>query len=334
MPVAPRPTRASLAQTLLHLGLTGGLAATAVAGVAVASAPSSGPQATPLPRISHTAATVPSLPYLPDLLTMGSTGSYVRLAQGQLGVAADGVFGPITEGAVTRFQSTHGLAVDGVIGPVTWAALARSAPAAPTSGASTVSTHPLLRYGDSGSAVATAQRHLGITADGAFGPVTRAAVRAFQSAHGLAIDGVIGAHTWAALGDAGSWHYGGNGSPSASSLGAQALQVAAEQAGVPYAYGGASPSAGFDCSGLVKYVFAQLGHGLPHSADMQYHAVRHVSKSDLQVGDIIFIPNSRGYITHDGIYAGDGDWWVAPHTGEVVQKQRIYTSHYFVGRVG
>jgi cell wall-associated NlpC family hydrolase len=314
----------------LHLGLTGGLAATAVVGVAASGSASAATGTTALPRVSDTAVTVPSLPDLHGLLMIGSRGSYVRLAQGQLGVATDGIFGPITRGAVIRFQSSRGLTVDGIIGPVTWAALGRSAPTT-----SHPSAHPLLRQGDRGGAVADVQRRLEISADGVFGPVTLSAVRAFQSAHGLVVDGVVGAHTWSALERVGSWHYGGGSASvaSASSVGARAVALASQQAGVPYVYGGASP-AGFDCSGLVKYVFGQLGYSLPHNADMQYHAVRHVAKSNLQVGDIVFMPNSRGYITHDGIYAGNGYWWVAPHTGEVVQKQRIYTSRYLVGRVG
>ena len=59
---------------------------------------------------------------------------------------------------------------------------------------------PLLKQGSSGAAVVDLQRHLGIPADGAFGPQTRAAVVSFQSSHGLASDGVVGSRTWSALG--------------------------------------------------------------------------------------------------------------------------------------
>jgi peptidoglycan hydrolase-like protein with peptidoglycan-binding domain len=331
MPAHRRP-RPPFRRTLLRqLGISGGLAATAVAGVAVTTAAAAPASAQPsaMPRVAHTAVSVPSLPYLPRLLMIGSRGSYVTLAQGQLGVATDGVFGPVTRSAVRRFQSAHGLAVDGVIGPVTWGALGRSAPAPAHHASRSSSTHPLLREGSRGAAVESVQRDLGVSADGVFGPVTRSAVVRFQSSRGLSVDGVVGPQTWRAL-DSGARPV----SHPSSSLGARAVRIASEQGGIPYAYGGASPSAGFDCSGLVKYTFGQLGHNLPHSADMQYHAVRHVSKSNMRPGDIVFIPNSNGYITHDGIYAGGGYWWVASHAGTVIHKQRIYTSHYYVGRVG
>jgi cell wall-associated NlpC family hydrolase len=90
--------------------------------------------------------------------------------------------------------------------------------------------------------------------------------------------------------------------------------VAMRYLGVPYVWGGASPS-GFDCSGLVMYAFAQIGISLPHSSYAQYGYGTAVSRGDLQPGDIVFFDG----LGHVGIYVGGGSFIHAPHTGDVVK---------------
>jgi cell wall-associated NlpC family hydrolase len=85
--------------------------------------------------------------------------------------------------------------------------------------------------------------------------------------------------------------------------------------GVPYVWGGASPSSGFDCSGLTTYVFAQIGVSLPHNAAAQYGHGTPVDRSQLQPGDLVFF-NGLG---HNGIYIGGGSFIHSPHTGDVVK---------------
>jgi cell wall-associated NlpC family hydrolase len=102
--------------------------------------------------------------------------------------------------------------------------------------------------------------------------------------------------------------------PPSSTLGGQAVAIAEQYLGVPYVWGGASPD-GFDCSGLVMYVYAQLGVSLPHNALAQYGALPHVPTSDLEPGDLVFF---YGF-GHVGIYIGGGMIIHAPHTGTVVQ---------------
>src|SRR5207249_8329408 len=75
--------------------------------------------------------------------------------------------------------------------------------------------------------------------------------------------------------------------PPSSTIGGQAVAIAEQYLGVPYVWGGASPS-GFDCSGLTMYVYAQLGVSLPHNAAAQYSVLPHVSESDLEPGDLVF----------------------------------------------
>jgi cell wall-associated NlpC family hydrolase len=100
--------------------------------------------------------------------------------------------------------------------------------------------------------------------------------------------------------------------------------------GVPYRWGGASPS-GFDCSGLVMYAFAQVGVGLPHSSYAQYGMGSAVPRSDLQPGDLVFFDG----LGHVGIYVGGGSFIHAPHTGTVVQISSLsgwYASTYVGAR--
>ncbi len=115
----------------------------------------------------------------------------------------------------------------------------------------------------------------------------------------------------------GTGSYGGP-APPASSLGGKAVQIAEQYLGVPYVWGGASPS-GFDCSGLVMYVYAQLGVSLPHNAAAQYASLPHVSLSDLQPGDLVFF---YGF-GHVGIYVGGNTVIHAPHTGAVVSFENM-----------
>jgi cell wall-associated NlpC family hydrolase len=94
----------------------------------------------------------------------------------------------------------------------------------------------------------------------------------------------------------------------------EAATIALRYLGVPYVWGGASPS-GFDCSGLVMYVYAQIGISLPHFAAAQYALGTPVARSDLQPGDLVFFDG----LNHVGIYIGDGQFVHAPETGDVVK---------------
>ena len=97
----------------------------------------------------------------------------------------------------------------------------------------------------------------------------------------------------------------------------QAASIALRYLGVPYVYGGASPSPGFDCSGLVMYVYAQLGISLPHYTVAQWNATQPVSSPS--PGDLVFFDG----LGHVGIYIGNGQMVDAPHTGSVVRIDSI-----------
>ena len=109
-----------------------------------------------------------------------------------------------------------------------------------------------------------------------------------------------------------------------------AVGIAMQYLGVPYVWGGASPS-GFDCSGFVMYVYAQVGVSLPHYTGAQYAMGVPVSQSDLQPGDLVFF-NGLGHV---GIYIGGGQMIHAPHTGDVVKVSSLtgwYASTYVGAR--
>jgi len=99
--------------------------------------------------------------------------------------------------------------------------------------------------------------------------------------------------------------------------------IAMQYLGVPYVWGGASPS-GFDCSGLVMYVYAQVGVSLPHYTGAQWQMGVPVAYSDLQPGDLVFFDG----LGHVGIYIGGGEFIHAPHTGDVVRIDSLSEAWY------
>jgi cell wall-associated NlpC family hydrolase len=92
------------------------------------------------------------------------------------------------------------------------------------------------------------------------------------------------------------------------------IAIAMQYLGVPYVWGGMSPS-GFDCSGLIAYSYAQIGISLPHHAASQYGYGVPVAYSDLQPADLVFFSG----LGHMGMYIGGGQFIHAPHTGDVVK---------------
>jgi cell wall-associated NlpC family hydrolase len=97
--------------------------------------------------------------------------------------------------------------------------------------------------------------------------------------------------------------------------GRRIVQIANHMLGTPYRYGGASPAGGFDCSGLVQYVFGRVGLRLPHYTVSQYELGRPV-RGRLLPGDLVFF-NALGHV---GIYAGGGKMIEAPRTGLRVRR--------------
>jgi peptidoglycan DL-endopeptidase CwlO len=106
---------------------------------------------------------------------------------------------------------------------------------------------------------------------------------------------------------------GGSGGASAKALGAVA--AAKSKLGAPYVWGGDGP-ASFDCSGLTMWAYSQVGISLPHFTGAQWNVGRHVSRSELAPGDLVFFYSD---LHHMGMYVGGGNMIHAPHTGDVVR---------------
>jgi cell wall-associated NlpC family hydrolase len=105
-----------------------------------------------------------------------------------------------------------------------------------------------------------------------------------------------------------------------SSREARAARAAVGEIGVPYRWGGASPSSGFDSSGLVVWAYAQVGlRGLPHFAGDLWTRGRRVPRAHLRPGDIVFFHGT----SHVGIYLGGGRFVHAPRTGSSVQVSSL-----------
>lgn len=246
---------------------------------------------------------------------------------GYAGVKATGYFGPVTEGAVKRFQATHHLAVNGVLGPRTEHAIQTARTQSVGSSASPVflaappRTYRVKR-GDTLSAIArrfhVSWRRLAVLNHLANPSQLRAGrlltIRA-------ASPRILRAIRRTRL-----------------SLSRRVIATALRYRGVPYVWGGESPQ-GFDCSGLVQYVLAKNGIHIGRTTWEQYRAVRHLPRSRLAPGDLVFFRTYAPGASHVGIYLGSDQglrqaFIDAPAPGQRVKVQNLDTPfwrHHYYG---
>lgn len=166
------------------------------------------------------------------------------------------------------------------------------------------------RMGDQGSEVMEIQRYLArlgydVIADGDFGPATADAVKTFQRSQGIVPDGLVGTTTYAALTGRTMMPAVSRGS---NLINRRIINTAMQYIGVPYVFGGNSPSTGLDCSAYVKLVFSQVGISLPRTADYQFEVGTPIPRTELIPGDVVFFTTYTYGASHVGIYLGDGNF--------------------------
>lgn len=242
------------------------------------------------------------------LLKLGSTGSNVTSLQGKLHTlgyldykGATGYFGELTKTAVVRFQKNNGLSADGIAGTATIAKLYSSSAKSLT-----------LRVGSSGEAVSALQQRLATLgfftygqATGYYGSVTKSAVVSFQSACGLAADGIAGPLTRIKL-------FSDNACTAGNSSAGKIADIALAQVGKPYLLGEEGPSS-YDCSGLAHYAINNAGASVSRLSAAAYSEYTAWTKlygtASLKKGDLLFFhSDTSAYISHMGIYLGGGEF--------------------------
>lgn len=125
----------------------------------------------------------------------------------------------------------------------------------------------------------------------------------------------------------------GSQSPQTGTSGNKFVDTAKKYLGTPYVWGGASPS-GFDCSGLMQYVYAQNGIKIPRVSQDQFKSGSAVKSGNLAPGDLVFF---KGYTKdaqnpgHVGMYIGGGKYIQAPKTGDVVKVSSLSDRSDYVG---
>jgi cell wall-associated NlpC family hydrolase len=117
-------------------------------------------------------------------------------------------------------------------------------------------------------------------------------------------------------------------SAEARAFGQSIVAYARHFLGVPYSWGGTTPRTGFDCSGLVRFVYGHFGIGLPHSSWGDLSLGHRVSRRFLRPGDLVFFAGA----SHVGIYVGGGRFIDAPHTGAVVRISTMDDYGYYAAR--
>lgn len=232
--------------------------------------------------------------------------SNARVAARGMGGAA--ILGTVLVGSAFAGGTAQAAPAPAPAAPVTAPAVA---PAAPEAAAPSVvlNTTEKLRWGSRGGNVADLQSGLNqngarIAEDGVFGARTHAAVKDFQRSNGLQVDGVVGPETRSALNGGVSVPSGGTSAPAKKSSSASTSSIvdrARSVVGIGYTWGGASPSSGFDCSGLVTYAYQGSGLNLNGRTSSQIaNGGRYISQSQAQPGDIVV------WSGHVAIYAGNG----------------------------
>jgi cell wall-associated NlpC family hydrolase len=120
--------------------------------------------------------------------------------------------------------------------------------------------------------------------------------------------------------------------PERSAIASEVVATALGLRGTQYRNGGSAPAQGFDCSGLVQWVFAQHGTALPRETREQYQAGKKIDDDEVQPGDLVFFETVSKGPSHVGIALGGGEFVHAPSSRGVVRVENYKKSEYWAGR--
>jgi len=112
------------------------------------------------------------------------------------------------------------------------------------------------------------------------------------------------------------------------------VQAARSQIGVPYKRAGASPRSGFDCSGLVQWVYAQHGFSLPRTTSGLLGVGVAVPVQDLRAGDLVFFRIGKSGTIHVGIATGQGSFIHSPKPGYRVREENLFAPYWTQRKIG
>ncbi len=261
-------------------------------------------------------------------------------------------YGDITLNAVKNFQREQGLAEDGIFGSSTYEALNKYK-------LSQLSNLIEAEARDNKSLILSYTRDLNLDVSGPdvkdlqdalkklgylridettdyYGTQTMEAVSLFQESYGLYIDGIAGSNTISTLNEVLGGRKEVKLAPTRSNVNrsksADLITTAKKYLGVPYSYGSASPR-GFDCSGFTQFVYKQHGISIPRATTGQATTGTKLSKSELQVGDLIIFSNTyKAGPSHAGIYMGNGQFIHASSVGSGGVVISDLNSAYYSGK--
>lgn len=257
-----------------------------------------------------------------------------------------GYYGPVTTEAVEKFQRTNNLPITGIMDAECLSLLK-------SEGVKYYTMYP----GDSGDDIKAMQDRLNAlgyfdaTSTGYFGSITTGAVKSFQDANGLSVDGVVGKDTRRVLysddvkkgssGSSESSSEGSSGSSSSSSGNSDVdrmIEIAHTQIGKPYSYGSSGPNS-YDCSGFVYYCLKNSGVASSRLSSAGYSNVSRwdtiTNVNSLQAGDLVYFKSDKSSsVGHIGIYLGGGSMiHSAPSSGGVAVSSMSsgYYARNFLG---